>query len=164
MKNFIKTFFLTGFFFGLGMGVLHGLLRADISDGIFRGIILGIAFGLSMAISESFLSRKLKKMEQTIPNLIFSAGASHFAKGGTAGGWLFLTTTQLIFKSHKFNFNPHELIFELKDITSVQPSLTLGIIPNRLLILTATNKDRFGIGMYEMKNWVDKIMKAKADL
>lgn len=155
MKDFLKTFFITGILFGLFVLIF---VKTNISAGIFSGIF----FGMTLAVFKYFQTKKFKKMDSTIPDILFSDGANHFSGKESVGGWLFLTKTKLIFKAHKFNINTQEgLSIELKDIVSVNPISTFGFIPNGLLISTNSTQEQFVVS--GRKNWIEKILSAKTE-
>lgn len=56
------------------------------------------------------------------------------------GGKIYFDDKGLIFKPHKLNFHTSEVRIDFCDIRGAEPSKTLGLIPNGLLIYTKDNK------------------------
>jgi hypothetical protein len=71
------------------------------------------------------------------------------------GGWLYLTTKRLYFRSHAFNNQNHELVIPLREITNAKRSWTAGIIPNGLTVETAKGRERFVVN--GARSWVEAI-------
>ena len=60
------------------------------------------------------------------------------------GGWLPVTNQRLHFTSHKMNVQTHELSLPLHEIAAAQTVANAGIVPNGLLIKTASGQsERF---------------------
>src|SRR5690348_17008344 len=66
--------------------------------------------------------------------LLHSGPANHFRGIEAVGGKLFLTSRRLRFRSHKMNVQNHDESYLLADVRSFEPSNTLGIVPNGLLV------------------------------
>ena len=89
-------------------------------------------------------------------SILFETGANHFKGIEAVGGKLYLTNNRLLFKSHKFNFQNHELSIPLSDIHSVGRYRTLGLVNNGLSIGTWNNN----LEKYVVQNidtWLEKI-------
>lgn len=160
-KNVIKS----GIFFGIVMGVVFSFLN-DVFTGIIGGIISGVCYGVLMDI---FMKRMAKKFEKSKPQIVtdklivMEGPANHFKGIEGVGGWIFLTTDELIFKSHLMNIQNHELIIPLNQIIEIRAVLTLGIIANGLKIITVDNKsERFVVN--SPKIWVQKIKGTKSTI
>ena len=75
------------------------------------------------------------------------------------GGKLFLTDKRLRFRSHKINFQKHDESYPIETIASVEPSRSLGIIPNGLLVhLRDGRRERFVVT--GRGDWVSSIRDA----
>jgi len=80
---------------------------------------------------------------------------NHFKGLEGVGGKLFVTDQRLVFKSHDFNFQTHQLDLNYEDIASIELSNTLGLVPNGLTIKTKQGQvERFVI-------WRRKAVKQK---
>ncbi|ANE53547.1 hypothetical protein SY85_16480 [Flavisolibacter tropicus] len=69
--------------------------------------------------------------------MLFETGANHFKGAEGVGGKLYLTNKRLVFKSHKYNIQNHELSMRLSDIDKADRYKTLGIVNNGLAVTTA---------------------------
>lgn len=102
------------------------------------------------------LFRKIKFTSLSNRSLIYSGAANHFLNGESVGGGLYLTNDKLLFKSHKLNFQNHELLLDINKIAEVCFCNTLGIIPNGLEIRT-TNGDIEKFVVYRRATWKQQI-------
>jgi hypothetical protein len=126
------------------------------------GLLIGLFFGFAMAASTSVLRRRFQTVRPDFSDeqLLFEGPANHFSGLEAAGGWLYLTTRRLLFRSHRLNFQPHETNLPLEDIVKASPTLTAGLIPNGLLVNTISGRrERFVVD--NRKRWSDAISKAK---
>ncbi len=144
---------------GLSFGILmtifyivYGLLTEDnlttkhiilrIASGIVGGCIAGFIFGLSagwFGNSKSIMKGTEINLEKD-ETILFEAPANHFKGIEAVGGKLYLTNNRLVFKSHKFNFQNHEISIALSDIEKVNKYKVLGIANTGLSITTDENK------------------------
>ncbi|HEY5406740.1 MAG TPA: GRAM domain-containing protein [Ginsengibacter sp.] len=150
MSNKVKP----GLFFGITMAVIfiaESLLSADdtstgdivriIATGIISGAIAGFLFGF---LIEKFRTSKFVKNSTIITldadeKIIFETPANHFKGAEGVGGKLYLTNKRLVFKSHKLNFQKHELSIPLNEITKVERYKALFMINNGLNVQTIQN-------------------------
>lgn len=170
--------FRAGLSFGIGMTVifiLQGLLTNDnqtsketitsVISGLAGGAISGLLFGWLMGL---FSKSKFDKETTTIDTepdetIIFQTPANHFKGIEGVGGKLYLTNKRLIFKSHKFNIQNHELSTNLTDINSVDRYKTLGVVNNGLLIITNNNTtEKFVVEQADQ--WLKKLTARKNGL
>jgi hypothetical protein len=81
-------------------------------------------------------------IESNITNdvLIYSGQANHFLNIESVGGYLFLYSDRLYFKSHSVNIQTHELSVGLNEIRSVGVYNTLGLVPNGLAVYLQNGK------------------------
>jgi hypothetical protein len=85
--------------------------------------------------------------------------ANHFKGIEGVGGKLFLTNKRLRFRSHKINVQTHDESYPIEMIASVEPSRSLGIIPNGLLVhLRDGHRERFVVA--GRGDWVSSIRSA----
>jgi hypothetical protein len=143
-----------GLYFGIFMAIIiiaENLLFTDVNSpneiaktiaiGIFAGAIAGLVFGF---VIEKFRSSKLVNNSTKIDidedeKIIFETPANHFKGAEGVGGKLYLTNKRLVFKSHKFNFQKHELSLPLHEITKVERYKVLFMINNGLNVQTVHN-------------------------
>ena len=162
MKNLIKTFVLSAVSFGILMSIAFWVIF-DLTTGIIAGILAGISFALIITIFAYIQTRKFELIKQELSRdyeIIYDGGANHFRGKEAVGGWLFLTSTELIFKSHGFNIQNQKTIIPLNNILEVTKVNTLGIVPNGLMIRTNNKSERFvlhGRGV-----WIQKIKQARS--
>lgn len=116
-------------------------IMKSVVSGVVTGIISGVLFGLIMgAFNNSKFVKDTTKID-TDPGeeIVFESLANHFKGLEGVGGKLYLTNKRLIFKSHKFNIQNHQLSIDLSDINSIKRYKTLGVINNGLTIITNHN-------------------------
>src|SRR4051794_3722606 len=68
--------------------------------------------------------------------LIKQGAANLFRKFGAVGGWLYLTNKRIFFKPHRFNVRAKEASIPIMSIKEVQPTRSLWLFPNRIVIRT----------------------------
>lgn len=137
--------------------VLNSLLIAMIC-GIFMSLFFLFFNPMQWALSLGFLIAFMAGIfvyffqnnkiieKQTLPEnmdpalLIYYGGGNHFLNREGVGGRLFLFETELVFKSHKFNLQNHELTIPLNDIDKVELFNVAGFVPNGLLIRLKSGK------------------------
>lgn len=113
------------------------------------------AFGTSRWVRESS-APELGDDETVIKH----GPANHFMGIEGVGGWLYLTASRLVFKSHALNIQTHELALPLSDIRTVEPVRTMGIVPNGLKVTAGEAKpERFVV--HGRKEWVRAIEDAR---
>ncbi len=134
-ERFVKSFLVTSIPFGIIMSLIFAF-NSDWSLAVYTGLIGGVFFGLAMAFfSNSQWVEDSSRPEIPIDEQIIKDGqASHFKGFENVGGWLFLTDSRLISKSHSFNFQNHELSIPLNEVVDAQSVLTMKIIPNGLRV------------------------------
>lgn len=150
----LKTFLSAGIPFGFIIGIFTGFLT-NAYLGILTAIILGFSFGLLIIIFVSIQSQKSKKNTEG-KNIVMEGAANHFMGTESVGGWLYLTTEEIVFKSHSMNIQTHETVIPLKQITEVKTSLTVGFVPNGMEIITISGVvEKFVVN--KRKIWIQKI-------
>jgi hypothetical protein len=167
-SRFVRTAVTTGVPFGLVMGLLYFLMMSFLfgfssqllAFGVVQGAGCGALFGVCMGAFVSYQGRKFASENPCAPgeDLIRHGVANHFLRLEGAGGYLYLTTERLLFRSHKFNVRDHELSIPLKDVVSVRPFLTAGLIPNGLEVVRAGRRERFAVE--DRHGWADEIRRA----
>src|SRR5262249_2058735 len=137
MRRFLKLAVFTGLPFAIGMGLFFTIWFGH-PTGLVLGLISGLLFGLTLALFVYLLSFRAACAEAAFEGevLIKQGPANHLRRMEGVGGWLYLTEQRLLFRSHRFNIQNHELSIPLGDILEVQARATAWIIPNGLLVVT----------------------------
>lgn len=157
-----KSWLITALLFGLPMGILYSVQTGNYAIGIPAGLVAGILFTTFMF---RFASKQAHKFQMDRPDfvsetLMLEGPANHFKRAEGVGGFLWLTTKRLHFRSHKVNIQNHEWNATLSDISTAQVTKTLGIFANGLLVrLSSGEKHHFVVNQNNL--WVSSIMGAK---
>lgn len=132
---------------------------------IFQGVTFALLMGLGMPY---FFSRMGNRFLQVTPpelaadELLRYEGPANCFRGKEAvGGRLYLTSTRLVFISHKWNLQTGKTALLLKHITAVAPRKTMGLISNGLAV-TTTEGTAFHFVVNEPTLWIQEIETAKA--
>jgi len=160
--NFLSMALRTGIPFAVFMGAFYWFFFGYRPIGILGGALAGVLFGICMALFASHQRKRFQTQRPDFPGeeLIHEGPANHFFHGEGVGGWLYLTSRRLLFRSHRVNLQPHETNLLLSEISSAEPSRTAGIIPNGLLVSTVTGAlERFVVD--GRKQWSEAIANAK---
>ena len=166
-RNKVKS----GLYFGIAMTIffiLQDLLTHDnlttkniiitIVSGLFGGALAGLLFGWLMGL---FTNSKLLIQGTQIDTdanetIVFETRANHFKGAEGVGGKLSLTNKRLVFKSHKFNIQNHELSISLSDVDKVDRYRTLGIVNNGLSVTTTDNAiEKFAV--QQPDEWINQL-------
>lgn len=169
MKSFARTALITGAAFGIPMGVLAGIvigLARGLSGGVLFALQIAAASGLTFGVAMAgFMAIQRRRFVQARPEftgeeLLHDGPANHFLNGEGVGGWLFLTKERLLFRSHPFNIQRHELSVPLTEIAEVQPVRTAKVFSNGLRLVTRSGRDeRFVVEAH--RRWCDEIIRAQ---
>jgi hypothetical protein len=150
----------TGLPFGVAMGLYLGTQRGPLVGLIFGGGA-GLLFGVLLA---TFAEAQRRRME--IPGkeldgekIIKQGPANHWLGAEARGGWLVLTERRLVFRSHGKNIQNAGAELRLADITAVEPSNTLGIVPNGLRVRHGDAVEKFVLT--ERSDWRTAIAAAR---
>jgi len=150
IMKFLINYILPTIIFGPFFGFIHA--------SIFVGIITGIGFTILLQIFINWQLKQFKAIKLELSKdykIIFDDGANLFRNKEGVGGYLYLTTEKLIFKSHNFNIQVGDLEIKLKDIINVERVLTFKIIPNGIKITTSKESFRFVVN--KPKTWQRKL-------
>jgi hypothetical protein len=163
MLRFLKTAVMTGVPFGLIMGVFCAL-RGPIPLGwVFglAGLASGVVFGILMAAFAEWQRSRFTREDPCHQGerLLKQGPANHFRGWEGVGGWLYLTDRRLLFRSHRFNVQRHELSIPLDAILEARACATLGVVPNGLHVETARGAERFVVE--GRAGWVKEIDQAR---
>ncbi|MDB5202763.1 MAG: hypothetical protein JWQ27_2172 [Ferruginibacter sp.] len=163
-----KGKFKAGLSFGIFMTVFFILSRVFTEDDLTAkrlmiivfsacsgGIIAGLLFAwLTGWLAKSkFVSQATKIDTQPAETILFETPANHFKGMEAVGGMLYLTNQRLVFKSHKLNFQNHQLALSLSDITQVHRYKTLGLVNNGLAVKTNMGKSEKFV-VEQVEEWV----------
>lgn len=130
LKSGLYFGIVMGLFFALSSGLTlsmsHGIngFLFGITIGLVGGLIAGVLFGFCMRIFVNMQTKKIEPLRRQIAEqhrIVFDGGANHFLNKEGVGGWLFLTPELLLFKSHNFNIQNHELSIPISIIKSAIP-------------------------------------------
>jgi GRAM domain-containing protein len=160
MKRFLVSVLRAGLPFGLAMGLVFSFMT-DWRMGVSLGALAGLMFGLGIAVFQAFQSRRFQKNRPDFSGeqLLREGPANHFRRGEGVGGWLFLTSRRLLFRSHEINLQQHELDLPLAEIAEASAVNTAWLIPNGLLVRTASGTtERFVVEQH--KRWSTEIARA----
>lgn len=151
---------LTGVPFGFFMG-LYATFYVGGSLGFVLGLCSGLFFGLMLA---AFTAWQASQFTREVPDLegeqlLKQGPANHFCGWEGVGGWLYLTDKRLLFRSHRFNIQNHELSIPLVEIAEVETCLTAWIVSNGLRVVTTRGAERFVVE--GRRSWVKEIGQAK---
>ena len=127
------------------------------------GTAAGLLFGIFMAAFVTFQRRRFLAQQPDFPGeeVVWQGPANHFFNGEGVGGWLYLTTGRLLFRSHAVNVQRHETNLALADITEATPRLTAGFIPNGLLVRMVSGAEECFV-VDGRKRWCAEISNAKS--
>lgn len=157
-KDILKTFIFTAVPYGIIMGLVNSKLKGS-HYGIISGIISGLLFGIGVTVFLQIIKKKFKGNRLPLTNtieVIMEGGGNHFKGIEAVGGWIYLTSEHIIFKSHAFNVQKHEIIIPLNQIVNAKATFTLGFIPNGLKIIKNDGiVEKFVVD--NRKTWAKKI-------
>lgn len=131
---------------------------------LLQGVLFGIFFGIGFPyMNEKFGGKVFRTLGQNItPDLdddekVEVEGPANLFRGiEGVGGKLFLTNTQIIFKSHKFNVQGGQIAILYQDIADVQKRKTAKFIDNGLRIITENDK-QYDLVVNERDVWYDQL-------
>lgn len=166
-----KYKFKSGLFFGIAMTVFYivqDLLTHNnptpknvaiiLASGLIGGALAGLLFGWLMGLfaNSNILLKGTMIDTKAGESVLFDTGANHFKGAEGVGGKLYLTNKRLVFKSHRFNIQPHELSINLSDINKVDKFKTLGFVNNGLSLTIINNKtEKFAV--QQIDEWVKQL-------
>ena len=160
MSQMVKTFLIAWVVFGAPMSVFFTFLY-----GPRVGVPSGLGFGFLFAALTSAFAMYQASFKGQCPlaegeTLRKEGLANHSVRAVGVGGFLYLTSSRLYFRSHKINLQNYELSIPLKDVLSTKTTWTAGIIPTGLCIETPTGTTRFVVP--GSRSWAKAINEAKS--
>ena len=160
MSRFLKTAIFAGVPFGLLMGLFFAF-RYGSSFGLASGLACSVLFGLTIASFAAWQSSRFSRQAPALEGerIRKQGPANHFRGWEGVGGWLYLTDKRLLFRSHGFNVQRHELSMPLAEVADVQACSTAWVIPNGLRLVTEKGAERFVVE--GRRDWVDQIRLAR---
>ena len=153
IRRLVKNSILYGLPFGIFMGLYFHWFYGP-GSGIFGGVFSGILFGVAMAVFAGLQRKRMQSIEATFEGetLICQGPANHFRKAEGRGGWLYLTSTRLAFRSHGKNIQNQPVDIDTREILEVRPTRLLGFIPTGLSVFRKTGgKESFVVS--KRKEW-----------
>jgi hypothetical protein len=167
MKEIRTMSLLSIFLFGVPMSIVFAIIAIVQSGDIVLGIIIGaiagflagLLFALTISVFIKIQAKKYSLMRNEISEkyvVLYDGGANHNVNGEGVGGWLCLTSNGLFFKSHKYNFQSHELWIPLETVQSIKTYKSFGFINNGLLLNRKDGTQNKFI-IYSPEKWIAKI-------
>jgi hypothetical protein len=158
MSNMLRKILFAGIPFGITIGICISIF-SNILNGIITGVLAGMFFGVGINLFVSYKQAQFEEKKSEIvgdKDIVVSGAANHFLNKESVGGWLCLTSDEIIFKSHTLNIQNHKLIISLSKIAAVEKCYTLRIVPNGMKIIT-TNGDIERFVVNERETWIKNI-------
>lgn len=154
--------FMTIFFFVQSLFTSDNLDTKNIFISAIVAVFCGATAGFLYAWTVGKFANSKWVDKQTMitaepgENILFDTPANHFKGIEGVGGKLYLTNKRVVFKSHKINFQKHQLSINLSDIIKVDRYRPLGIANNGILIKTSGNKtEKFVVEQRDA--WMDHL-------
>jgi len=159
-------FVFAGLAFGAPMGLLAAWLTQSAAFGVRAGVVAGAAFGFGLwGFVKATQSSPALELDgkaagfDADEKVLHHGPANHFKGIESVGGKLFLTSRRLRFRSHALNVQAHDESFPLADIATVEPTRTLGIVPNGIRVtLRDGRRERFVVT--GRATWVAQLLRA----
>ncbi len=163
MTGFFRIALMAGVAFGAIAGSLFSLISRDITLGVVFGVVAGAVFGLVLAAFAGQQRAKFRTQDRTLEGerLLKQGPANHFRRGEAVGGYLYLTDARLLFRSHRFNIQNHELSIPLQNIRDARPCMTAFVVPNGLRVVTDRDTERLVVE--DRRSWAEAIRSAAAN-
>jgi len=166
-KAWWNMVFLSGLLYGLPMGVVFSLLAGNWKLGFPLGLIAGVMFGVVFTMATRWFSdRQIDRCQQQTPDLgdetIQLEGPANLFRGKEGvGGYLWLTESRLLFRSHRLNVQSGPWETSVSEIASAQSTKTMGLLDNGLQVqLSSGDKVRFVVN--KNRFWADAIQEVMA--
>ena len=142
MKDIIKSTILGSLFYAIWMTIFMNIFIG--AEPIFIFFFSFLGFWVLIFLFQLFMLNKSNKIAKEISGKIcYQGSANHFINCVGVGWYFFITNNKIIFKSHSFNVQKHDLEIPLKNIIEVKTYNNLWIIPNGLEIIQKKKTDKF---------------------
>lgn len=128
-----KNTLSTGIPFAIGMGLFFALQRGLLA-GLILGSISGLLFGLALSAFIEVQRRRMKLDQLDGEPVVHQGPANHWLGAEARGGWLVLTKSRLVFRSHGKNIQNQGAEIQLADVVACEPRNTLGLVPNGMSV------------------------------
>ena len=167
-----KFDFKAGLYFGIIMTIFYivqNLWKAEVLStriiekfviaGLISGVIAGLIFALFIGLFKASKFVDKATVIETLPdeNIVFQTPANHIKGLESVGGKLYLTNKRLVFKSHHWNIQNHELSINLTEIAHIDRYNVFGVIKNGLKVSLKNNQaDKFVVEKTE--EWVNLLI------
>ena len=161
----------SGLYFGIAMAVLfilENLLTHDnvttkkivitVVAGLLQGAVAGLLFGwlMSRFVKSKLFTHGTQIDMDATEVIVFETGANHFKGAEGVGGKLYLTNKRLVFKSHKYNIQNHELSINVADIAKVDRYKVLGVANNGVAVTTTGDTiEKFAV--QKPDEWINQL-------
>ena len=166
-----KTKIKTGLIIGIAMTITFvlqelfthsNLATTHLTITIVSALIGGACSGLlfvwltGLFVKSKWLGKVTKIDTQADESVLFETGANHFKGVEAVGGKLYLTNKRLVFKSHKFNIQNHQLSIKLSDIDKIERNKTLGLVNNGLSVRTVDSQSEKFV-VQQIDEWLNQL-------
>ena len=152
------------------MGVVFSVQTRNwllgMGSGLFAGVLFATFFTALFTMSMRwFVARQAKEFANHRPDfggevILMEGPANHLKGVEGVGGYLWLTSGQLFFRSHRFNVQNHEYGALLSEIAGAEATMTLGTVPKGLLVhLISGSQEKFVV--HQNNDWAAAILNAK---
>lgn len=157
INRLVKTAFFSGVPFGLCMGLFFAWIYKSYTA-FPAGLACGLAFGFIVAIFTETQRKRMESKDGWLDGepIIFQGPANHFFNGEGRGGWLTLTPSRPVFRSHGMNVQNQPLDIGIGELADIVPTLTIGLIPNGLRVFLKTGKKESFV-VNTRKKWIKLI-------
>jgi len=164
-KYFTKVNLLSFLFYFVFTGIAFSIMD-NWRIGIIQAFFSSVIFILFMPLLQKINAKTATKLMLKMPlegegNAILCGGANHFKNWEAVGGKMVLFHDLLVFKSHKFNIQNHQLHLPLNEISNIEPYAVWGLVPTGLKISLANGQtEKFVVGNRD--EWIAAILAARA--
>ncbi len=157
-----------GLYFGMAMAVILTLINLWTKPGLYSNhlsvaivsTLLGSALSslmfvwlVGLFINSNNVKQSTKINLEPDEMILFDTAANHTKAWESVGGWLYLTTKRLVFKSHSFNIQNHELSINLPDITKIERFKAWYLVNKGLMVSYGSQKtEKFVV--QQIEDWL----------
>lgn len=139
----------------------HGISFISVSINLVLGLFGGVIFVRGMRLLRKSVGKGLIIKPNAGEQTLKSGPANHFLGRESVGGQMLMTTGRLVFKSHNFNVQNHQISYDLDQIKRIKLTRVLGFLDNGFIIdLTDGHRHKFVVD--DPKEWVGLLQKHTA--